>query len=182
MLGLRVNSFTDATIVTLQWQHVAFDALGMQYVVEAWCAMLWGKESDILTPLSPDSDPFDVLAQGTRPATEQHVLADRRVGLGGLLKWGLGYGVDMLIRAKENRMVCVPESYWRPQLEKALEELRAEAVANGEDVAKVFLTENDVLTAWILQSTVRQMAANPDRLVSAPSLVFISPSHIVAAN
>jgi len=84
-----------------------------------------------------------------------------------MLKWGLGYGVDMLVRAKENRMVCVPESYWQPQLEKALEELRAEAVANGEDVAKVFLTENDVLTAWILQSTVRQMAANPDRLVSA---------------
>ncbi|TVY31987.1 Transcriptional regulator [Lachnellula subtilissima] len=167
VLGLRVNSFDDKTIVTLQWQHVTFDALGMQYVVEAWCAILWGKVSDILTPLSADSDPFDVLAQGTRPASEQHVLADRRVGLGGMLRWGLGYGVDMFVRAKENRMVCVPESYWRPQLENALEELRAEAVANGEDLAKVFLTENDVLTAWILQSTERQMAPNPERLVAA---------------
>ncbi|KAI1080955.1 hypothetical protein F5B20DRAFT_579777 [Whalleya microplaca] len=167
VLGLRVNSFTDKTIAVLQWQHVAFDALGMQYVVEGWSAMLWGKDADILTPCSPDSDPFDALAQGTRPATEPHLLADRRVGIGGMLMWGLGYGVDMLVRAKENRMVCVPETYWRPQLDKALEELRAEATAKGEDVSKVFLTENDVLTAWILRCTVRQMAMKPDRLVAA---------------
>jgi hypothetical protein len=168
VLGLRVNSFTDKTVVVLQWQHVTFDALGMQYVVEAWCSMLWGKVSEILTPCSPESDPFDALAHGTRPTTEKHVLADRQAGLGGMLKWGLGYGVDMLLRAKENRMVCVPESYWRPQLEKALEELRAEAMSRGDDISKVFLTENDVVTAWILRTTVRQMAANPDRLVGVP--------------
>ncbi|KAF2996350.1 hypothetical protein E8E14_000344 [Neopestalotiopsis sp. 37M] len=167
VVGLRVNSFTDKTIVTLQWQHVAFDALGMQYVVEAWCSLIWDKKSGVLTPCSPESDPFDPLARGTEPTPEQHILHDRRAGLGGMLKWGLGYGVDMVLRAKENRIVCIPESYWRPQLEKALEELRADATANGEDVAKVFLTENDVLTAWILRCTVRQMATNPSRLVAA---------------
>lgn len=41
-LGLRVNCFTDKTIVVLQWQQVAFDALGMQYVVEGWSNMLSG--------------------------------------------------------------------------------------------------------------------------------------------
>ncbi|KAL2757319.1 hypothetical protein ACRALDRAFT_1067935 [Sodiomyces alcalophilus JCM 7366] len=167
VLGLRVNSFADKTVVVLQWQHVAFDALGMQYVVEGWSNMLWGKEAEIPTPCHGDSDPFDVIAKGTRPATEQHVLADRRVGLGGLLKWGLGYGIDMLVRAKDNRMVCVPETYWRPQLEKALEELRAEAVKKGEDPSKVFLTEGDILTAWTMRCVVRPMRMNPDRLVAA---------------
>ncbi|PGH15074.1 hypothetical protein AJ80_05699 [Polytolypa hystricis UAMH7299] len=167
VLGLRVNSFTDKTVVVLQWQHVAFDALGMQYVIEGWSSMLWGKADEIPTPCKVDSDPFDALAQGMRPATEEHVLADRRVGLGGMVKWGLGYGVDMLVRAKENRMVCVPESYWRPQLEKALEELRAEAVAKGEDPSKVFLTENDILTAWILRCVVGPMEMDPNRLVAA---------------
>jgi hypothetical protein len=101
VLGLRVNSSTDKTVVVLQWQHVAFDAVGMQYVVEAWQHMLWGREDQILTPCNPDTDPFDSLSKDTRPVTEQHVLMDQRCGIGGMLKWGLGYGVDMLVRAKE---------------------------------------------------------------------------------
>lgn len=165
VLGLRVNSFTDKTVVVLQWQHVAFDALGMQYVIEGWTCMLWGKADEIPVPCSVDTDPFDALAQGTRPATEEHALTDKKVGLGGIFKWGLGYGVDMLLRAKENRMVSVPESYWRPQWEKAMEELRAEAVSKNEDPSKVFLTENDILTAWILKCVVGPMNMNPDRMV-----------------
>ncbi|KAG9252705.1 uncharacterized protein F5Z01DRAFT_223297 [Emericellopsis atlantica] len=166
VLGLRVNSFTDKTVVVLQWQHVAFDALGMQYVVEGWSNMLWGKEADIPTPCDAKSDPFDAIAKGTRTATEQHVLADRRVGLVGILRWGLGYGFDMLVRAKDNGMVCIPETYWRPQLEKAVEELRAEAVGRGEDPSKVFLTEGDILTAWTMSCVVRSMGMSPDRLVA----------------
>ncbi|KAM0254287.1 hypothetical protein ACHAQJ_006927 [Trichoderma viride] len=167
VLGLRVNSFTDKTLVILQWQHVAFDALGMQYVVEGWSSMLWGKEAEIPTPCGFDTDPFDALTQGSRPATEPHILSSRRVGLGGMIQWGLGYGVDMLLRAKENRMVCVPETYWRVQLEKAVEELRAEAVERGEDASKVFLTENDVLTAWILRCVIVPMEMAPDKTVAA---------------
>lgn len=64
-------------------------------------------------------------------------------------------------------MVCIPETYWRPQWEKAVEELRTEAIANGEDPSKVFLTENDVLTAWILRCVVGEMGMNPERTVSS---------------
>ncbi|KAL4801848.1 hypothetical protein BDV18DRAFT_164662 [Aspergillus unguis] len=167
VLGLRVNSFTDRTIATLQWQHVAFDALGMQYVIEGWQAMLLGKEDDIPTPCDFRSDPFEVFAKGTRSPEEKHVLADKKVGWGGILKWGLGYGVDVLLRAKENRMICIPEAYWRPQLDKALSELREEAVAKGEDPGKVFLTENDILTAWTLRCVIGQSDISPDRTVAA---------------
>ncbi|KAL3495061.1 hypothetical protein BJX62DRAFT_222830 [Aspergillus germanicus] len=167
VLGLRVNSFTDKTIVTLQWQHVAFDALGLQYVVEGWSAMLWGREDEIPTPCGIDADPFDALATGSRAPTEKHVLRNRQVGWGGILKWGLGYGVDMLLRAKENRIVCIPATFWQAQLNKTLNELRAEALEKGEDPSKVFLTENDVLTAWILRCTVGEMQASPDRTVAA---------------
>jgi hypothetical protein len=139
-----VNSFTDKTIVALQWQHVAFDALGMQYVVEGRSAMLSGREDEIPTPCGIDTDPFDALATGSRAPTEEHVLKNRQVGWG-ILKWGLGYGVDMLLRAKENRIVCIPATFWQAQLNKALDELRAEALEKGEDPSKVFLTENDVL-------------------------------------
>ncbi|KAF4447215.1 Transferase [Fusarium albosuccineum] len=173
VLGLRIHSFTDKTIVVLQWQHVTFDAIGLQYVVEGWTAMLWGREEDIPTPCNMDIDPFDPLVQGTRPAPEPHLLTDRRVGLGGMIKWGLGYGVDMLLRAKENRMVCIPKTYWQPRLEKALEELRDEAVANGEDASKMFLTENDILTAWVLRCVIAPMEMNPDRTVAASTAMSL---------
>ena len=180
VLGLRVNSFTDRTIATLQWQHVAFDALGMQYVVEGWSAMLWGREDSIPTPCKFDPDPFDALAKGTRPVTEKHVLADKQVGVGGILKWGLGYGADMLLRAKENRMVCIPESFWRPEYEKALEELRAEAAEKSEDVSKVFLTENDVVTAWIMRWVVGPMGLSPEKPVSLSQLqVYTVPNPLI---
>jgi hypothetical protein len=167
VLGLRINSFTDTTVVVLQWQHVAFDALGMQYVVENWSRVLHGKEDEIPTPCGTEADPFDMLATGARKPTEDHVLVKRRVGLGGILKWGLGYGVDMLVRAKENRIVCVPESYWKPQYEQAIEELRDEAIAKGEDPDTVFLTENDILTAWAIKCVVTPMNMDPSRTVAA---------------
>lgn len=170
VLGLRVNSFTDKTVVVLQWQHVAFDALGMQYVVENWARVLWGREGEIPTPCGLDSDPFDALAKGTRHVGEPHILADRRVGLGGMLQWGVGYGIDMLVRAKENRIVCVPEKYWRQQLQKALSELRSEAAEKGEDVSEVFLTEGDILTAWTMRCVVSPMGMDPGRTVCIRNL------------
>jgi hypothetical protein len=166
VLSLRVNSFTDKTLVTFQWQHVAFDALGMQYLIENWAHMLHGRDSAIPTPCGTETDPFNVIATGARQATEEHVLMDRRVGLGGILKWGLGYGVDVLLREKENRIVCIPETYWKPQYERALQELRAEALEQGEDPSKVFLTENDILTAWIIRCVVNSMDMDPKRTVA----------------
>ena len=75
-------------------------------------------------------------------------------------------------------MVCVPETYWRPQMEMALDELRAEAVAHGKDPNKVFLTKNDILTAWILRCVIGPMNMSPDRLVSIPhhSLQYTNPT------
>lgn len=170
VLGLRVHSFPDKTLVVLQWQHVAFDALGLGYVVENWARILHGRADEVPTPCARDGDPFEVLASGTRAAGERHVLADRQIGLWGMLKWGMGSGVDMLVREKENRMVCVPEGFWRGEMEKALGELRAEAKEKGEDVGKVFLTENDVLTAWVLRCVVVSKGMDPERTVSGPML------------
>lgn len=167
VLGLRVNTFTDKTVVVLQWQHVTFDALGLQYVVDAWQLILHGRENEVLTPCGIDGDPFDGLATGEAKASEEHILIDRRAGMGGILKWALGYGFDMVLRAKDNGMVCIPESYWRPQHEKALEELRVEAIEKGEDPNKVFLTENDVITAWIMRCVVESMDMDPKRTVSS---------------
>ncbi|EFW99006.1 hypothetical protein CMQ_4858 [Grosmannia clavigera kw1407] len=143
----------------------------MPYVVEGWQAMLRDQPETVPTPVPYTTDPFASLASSDDDTDgkvqEDHVLLQRRAGFGGILKWGLGYGVDMLLRAKDNGKLCVPASFWRPQYEQALAELRAEAVAAGTDPAAVFLTENDVVTAWIIRCVVRlQTDVRADRTVS----------------
>jgi len=158
--SLRVNSFTDKTIVALEWHHTVFDAIGMQYVFEGWQSMLWGRDDEIPTPFDKDSDPFATLGQGTWSAGQKHVLADRQLRMASLLRWVLRYFVDNYARKSEIRMVCIPEASWRGWLDKALEELRAEAVAKGADPSSVFLTENDIVSAWLLKHTVEYMDPN----------------------
>jgi hypothetical protein len=74
-------------------------------------------------------------------------------------------------------MVCVPESYWRPQMERALQELRkarSKARFTAADEIRIFLTENDTVTAWILRCVIGQAGMNPDRTVSA-AIDAVSP-------
>ncbi|CAH0045711.1 unnamed protein product, partial [Clonostachys solani] len=82
--------------------NITFDALGMQYVIEGWSTMLWARADGIPTRCGIEPDPFGPLAKGTRPVTEKHILADRQVVVMAILRWGLGYGVDTLVRPKEN--------------------------------------------------------------------------------
>ncbi|KAK1774874.1 hypothetical protein QBC45DRAFT_489402 [Copromyces sp. CBS 386.78] len=158
VLGLWVNSFTDKTVVV----HLCSSGNtphSMRLAYNMW-------ENEVLTPCGIDGDPFDPLATGSAAATEEHALNDRRVGMGGILKWGLGYSIDIVLRTKDNGIVYTPENYWKPQHEKALKELRAEAVEKGEDPSKVFLTENDVITAWIMRCVVESMNMDPKRTVA----------------
>lgn len=48
----------------------------------------------------------------------------------------LGYGVDVLVRPKENYMICIPKESWELHLEKALQEPREEAGQNKQDLSK----------------------------------------------
>jgi len=80
--------------------------------VENWARILYGREDEVPTLCGSDGDLFEVLGSRTRGARERHVLADRQVGLWGMVKWGLGPGLDMLVREKDNRMVCMPEGFW----------------------------------------------------------------------
>ncbi|KAG6365959.1 hypothetical protein INS49_000135 [Diaporthe citri] len=160
VLDLRVHTFDDSTLVTLQWQHVAFDALGLQYVLEAWGAMLWGHcgPDDVPTPHggqagSGGSDPLwrDIRATSTsynRGAARSCRQEDRHCRY---RQVGLGYGIDVALRAKDNRM------------------LRAVAVGKGQDPEKVFMTDNDIITTFILRCVVAASSMHPDKLVCADS-------------
>ena len=165
-LGLHVVSFADATLVVLYYNHTSFDLMGWGALMTAWTHVLHGREHLVARPVGgdPGSDNFDPLREvGTAP-TAPHVLGGRAMPLSGLLGFGVRNAVDMGFRAKECRIVSVPEVFIRRMREQALAELRAAA---GPDDEEPFVSEADVIAAWWARLTVSQLvAADSNRTVS----------------
>ncbi|KAJ7257100.1 hypothetical protein C8J57DRAFT_1185943 [Mycena rebaudengoi] len=137
-LGLHVTSFTDKTCISISWPHLAFDAMGKKALLEAWMAVLSGEEDTIPTPAGFAKDPLAEL--GMHP-TEEHVLAEKRVGNMGLMGYAL-WNIFGLISPKEIRMVCLPKAFWQGMVAQCRAELSTEGGVTP------FFTEGDVLVAW----------------------------------
>ncbi|KAI1326770.1 hypothetical protein F5Y16DRAFT_373972 [Xylariaceae sp. FL0255] len=156
-LGLHIVSFTDATLVTLYYSHTSFDLMGWGAIMTAWTHVLHGREHLVAKPFGgdPGSAGFDALSQLGTNATEQHIHATRRMTMSSLLSFGLRNAYNMTVRAKENRIVCVPGAFIDKLRAECLEELKA-AAGPGEDT---FVSEADVFSAWWARLIVTQLVA-----------------------
>lgn len=155
-LGLRIVSFSNSTIVVLHWMHLSFDALAKRALLEAWVLMLQGRENEIPTPLAAED--YTLENCGKNP-TERHVLADRHISKPGVFWWVLQNAYGLMFRKKEHRMVCVPGTYLAKLRAKALADLAAEQLIS-EKAEAPFLTEGDVLVAWLSRLAVANAAEN----------------------
>ncbi|KAI6511026.1 hypothetical protein MCOR13_000712 [Pyricularia oryzae] len=166
VMALRVHTFAGATtMVCLQWQHVAMDIMALRELCQAWMAVLAGRHDQVPVPFGADADPFEPLVTGSRQAAEAHVLDGRQAGMFGLFKWMSRYAYDMLARKHEWHVLCLPRGFWQPRLEAAVEALREEAKARGEDPGEVFLSEGDILLAWIVRCLLVPKKLKPSTTV-----------------
>lgn len=168
-LGLRVISFKNSTIVVLHWIHLAFDATAKRALLDAWMLMLQGRESEILEPLAPNDYILERL--GKNP-TEPHVLAKHHVSKLGLVWWVLQNFYNLAVGKKEHRMVCVPATYLAKLREKALEELAAQAGSEESEIP--FLSEGDVLLAWVSRLAMANLPKNSEKTVSDQTCYMLS--------
>lgn len=162
-IGLHVITFTDATIVVLYYTHTTMDLMGWGALLNAWTAEMHGRGEEILTPLGgdPGDANFDLMNElGTKP-TEPHMLAEHHMPMSSLMGYGLRNSLDLAVRPKECRIVCVPIKFLDKIRAEALEELKLEATKNGETGPAPFLSVGDVLSAWWARLTVSQMVS-PD--------------------
>ncbi|KAL2192814.1 hypothetical protein P885DRAFT_81827 [Corynascus similis CBS 632.67] len=155
-IGMRIVSFKNATVVVVHWIHLTCDAMAKKALLEAWMLMLRGKEDEIPEPLAPDNYVLENI--GKNP-TKPHALADRRMSMFGIVWWALRNAYRLLICPKEHRMVCMPAAYLARLREKALAELKAQAVAAGQK-EEPFLSEGDVLLAWITRLAMAKLPKN----------------------
>lgn len=152
-LSLHVVSFTDATIVSLSWPHTFLDAMGRRALLDAWVAVLEGRDEDVKPLYGVFEDPLESL--GTNPQ-EPYVLAKRR--LSPIKAWFFAvfyiWATMFWHRGEETRMIYLPAAHVKALHKEALDYLATQSDDDGEkpkeeNKVQPFLSEGDVLSAWI---------------------------------
>ncbi|GIK01971.1 hypothetical protein Aspvir_006014 [Aspergillus viridinutans] len=108
VVGLHVVSFHDATVLTLNWIHAAFDATAKKSILDAWNLVMLGREDQIPTPVSYRDDALKVI--GKNPLSP-HTLADRKTSTLGMIRWALSSVTDLFFRSQETRIIRVPAGF-----------------------------------------------------------------------
>ncbi|KAL2207008.1 hypothetical protein CC79DRAFT_1335235 [Sarocladium strictum] len=164
-LGLFVTTFKNKTCFSLYWPHLAFDAMGKHAIMDGWIKIMQGRQSEIPEPIGSDDDP---LVDFGKHATDDHLLADRRVSNLGMAGYALR-NISGLAGPKEIRMVCLPAAFWQKIVADVREDLKNEA-ADGE---VPFVTEGDVITAWWTRMCCSHMRKDSSTTVAAQNAMSL---------
>ncbi|KAG9671517.1 hypothetical protein KCU99_g4721, partial [Aureobasidium melanogenum] len=144
MLGLRVISFKDATLVTLSCSHLLFDGLGRKAVMAAWSSVLHGREEKIMDLQGVFEDPL------ARLGTQAEVRYKHELRVMGLRQLVM-FGIRALLRRTffksdvKDYVVCVPDFHMGKLRRSAIEDIAN--TSNAPAVAP-FLSDSDILCAW----------------------------------
>lgn len=164
-LGLHVVTFLDATLVSLNWPHTLTDGLGRLAIIKNWCKVLAGKEDEVAPLKGTLEDPMATVGTGPLHEKEEpYALKDKNIS-------GLGM-VNLIAHS-------IWDKFWVPELELKVVFLPAKAIAvlrqraaddlsttnsneqgtaasNGTAApATPFVSDGDILTAWLNQVTFR---------------------------
>lgn len=144
MLGLRIVSFNDATLVTLSCSHVLLDGLGRKAILDAWSLVLQGRDQEVMDLQGVYEDPFATL--GTQlDASYKH--RARLMGFSQLFTFGVRALLQKTFYQSDIKgyMICLPGSYVRTLRSQAMRD-----ITKGSDAAveAPFLSDGDVLCAW----------------------------------
>ncbi|KAL6231341.1 hypothetical protein BDW75DRAFT_233670 [Aspergillus navahoensis] len=91
VVALHIVSFHDATVLTLNWIHAAFDATAKKDILS-------GYREDALKDL------------GTNHSS-QDALVDRKTSTLGVIRWALSKVTDLFFRSQETWIICVPAGF-----------------------------------------------------------------------
>ncbi|KAI7359400.1 hypothetical protein KC320_g409 [Hortaea werneckii] len=155
-LSLHIVTFTDATVVGLSWSHTLLDAMGRHLLQRAWTAVLEGREQDVPAFQGYYEDPITPVVDQTPP--EQYVLYDH------LLK-GFDFFLFVMYMILEfvwwpqqsSRLILLPGAYIQDLRQQALQELQGDKQGSEEDEGEPFISEGDIIFAWLAQKTLQAL-------------------------
>ncbi|KAI2614885.1 hypothetical protein GGR54DRAFT_632530 [Hypoxylon sp. NC1633] len=186
-LSLHIVSFTDATIVSLSWPHTLLDAMGRRALLDAWIAVLEGRDDDVKPLHGVFRDPLEKL--GTDPQ-EPYVLSHRRLSPVQALLFAISYLWTTLFwfRGEDTRMVCVPAAHVKSLHQGALDYLAGQC--DEDEKTMPFVSEGDVLSGWVTRLALQHLR-HTDHTVSIMNAFgmrsvlandFLPPTHAYVGN
>jgi hypothetical protein len=170
-LTLHVVSFLDATLVSLTWPHISCDGVGLRDLVEAWSLVLAGDEDKVLPMLSAVTDDPMKTAGLDPKFQDKHILEDKHLRGWRMLVWGLHYLLDILWWPRmETRTVYLPRSAVKKMRSQAMDSLAAAAHRRDADSPVPFVSDGDVVAAWISRMAAKELPETSTR-----SVVIMTP-------
>lgn len=141
-LGLVIASFEDATLVSLSWTHLLFDAVGFGELLYAWSLMVQGRRGEILKPFGTEHDALADL--GLQP-TQTYRLSKFRLSWFGAIIFYVRTLFEMIWFSQQSRMIYVPGQFIRQLRNNAVSELASENHSGASDQR---LSDGDIICAW----------------------------------
>lgn len=164
-LGLHVITFLDGTLVSLNWPHTMTDGLGRLAIIKNWCKVLAGKEDEVAPLMGAREDPMASVGTGPLHQKEEtYALKDK--GLSGLsMLNAVAHSMwdRFWVPKQELKIVFLPAKAIAVLRQQAAEDLsttnaneQGTTASNGTTTAAApFVSDGDILTAWLTQITLR---------------------------
>jgi hypothetical protein len=146
LVGLRITSFANATLLAVSWPHGVMDSNGFKSMLTAWCLVLAGRDDQVADVKCPFNDAMHPLLQPQPQEThsttppERYLWADKML-TGWRFVWFVVRYVWTLLRQPKvtSRTMVLPAAY--------MAELRREAsLTRSADVP--FVSDGDLICAW----------------------------------
>ncbi|KAJ6008695.1 hypothetical protein N7499_001254 [Penicillium canescens] len=160
-LHIHVTLFQDTTLLTLSYVHTFSDAISRTNFLNAWLAVLRGRECDIPAFLPYDFDPLRKLG---REASGKNYSNFRRLLTGfSLIIFGVRLLFEMYwFRNVEEHPIRLPKRCVGRMRTKVLEKL---AAADPKGVETPFVSEGDVIISWWVKTLTSALKVAPDRTI-----------------
>ncbi|QPC59822.1 hypothetical protein HYE67_002053 [Fusarium culmorum] len=141
-LTLHIVSFTDVTLMSICWPHIAVDGINLAHIGHAWSLSLAGRVSEIPPMLSANDDP---MANAGRDSTftGPHPLGKQQITGWQMYIFTFYYILDLLWwRTIESKVLFLPKTVVKDLRDQALSSLSKERPAP-------FFSESDAIVAWL---------------------------------
>lgn len=171
ILGLRIVTFDDATLVTLSCNHLLLDGLGGKAVLDAWSLVLHGRDDEVPELQGVYEDPLATL--GTQPTIpykhESRVMSLPQLVLFGVRAW---LRKTFFKSDVKDYVICVPGSSIEKLKNNALRDI---AEASDLSTEAPFLSDSDVLCAWWSRYIASCVAKRPTETFVINNLLELRP-------
>ncbi|RLL97470.1 hypothetical protein CFD26_105747 [Aspergillus turcosus] len=172
VFAVHAVTFNNCTILTVSFSHVVADGVSFGILLEAWMAVLRGREGDV-PPFSGYRD--DHLAKlPLRASPAPYIHLDRLLKPVGLAGFIIREIIEYLKAPKEElRTVGIPDSFVANLRAKALEELGSRS--SESSIQQPFVSNGDILLAWWSRTILRALGCRPSKPVAIQQMMDNRP-------